>query len=120
MPTSDQRERADLGELRTGDPRHSQGDARRPRETDEAVASAWDDRMGVVREACHDIVGRLRRDGMLAPGWSKEEAGDLLWAMLSIGTWENLTLELGWSVDLYVKNMQELARRAFVREPKRA
>ena len=90
------------------------------RETDGAVASAWDDRMGVVREACHDIVGRLRRDGMLAPGWSKEEAGDLLWAMLSIGTWENLTLELGWSVDLYVKNMQELARRAFVREPKRA
>jgi AcrR family transcriptional regulator len=90
------------------------------RETDEAVAAAWDDRMAVVREACRDIIGRLQRDGTLAPGWSVEEAGDLLWAVLSIGNWESLTLELGWSVDLYVKNMQELAKRAFVREPKRA
>ena len=90
------------------------------RETDGAVAAAWDDRMRVVQEACRDIVGRLRRDGMLAPGWSEEEAGELLWAILSIGNWENLTLERGWSVDLYVKSMQELAKRAFVREPKRA
>ena len=87
------------------------------RETDEAVAAAWDDRMAVVQEACRDIVGRLRRDGMLAPGWSKEEAGDLLWAMLSIGNWENLTLERGWSVDQYVEKMQALAKRAFVKEP---
>ena len=85
------------------------------RETDEAVAAAWDDRMAVVQEACRDIVGRLRRDGTLAPGWSDEEAGDLLWAMLSISTWENLTLERGWPVDLYVDKMQELVKRAFVR-----
>jgi AcrR family transcriptional regulator len=90
------------------------------RETDEAVAAAWEDRMAVVQEACRDIVGRLRRDGMLAPGWSEEEAGDLLWAMLSIGNWENLTLERGWSVDQYVEKMQALAKRAFVREPERA
>ena len=90
------------------------------RDTDEAVAAAWDDRMAVVQEACRDIVGRLRRDGMLAPGWSKEEAGDLLWAMLSIGNWENLTLERSWSVDQYVEKMQALAKRAFVMEPKRA
>src|ERR671916_1770362 len=38
------------------------------REGDEAVDAAWDDRMRVVQEACHDIVGRLQRDGMLAPG----------------------------------------------------
>src|SRR5215210_8561977 len=90
------------------------------RDTDEAVAAAWDDRMFVVQEACRDIVERLRRDGMLVAGWSKEEAGDLLWAMLSIGNWENLTLERGWPVDQYVEKMQELARRAFVKEPGRA
>lgn len=85
------------------------------RETDEAVAAAWEDRMGVVREACRDIVERLRRDGALAPGWSLEEAADLLWAMLSVGNWESLTLERGWSAGRYVSRMQELAKRAFVR-----
>jgi AcrR family transcriptional regulator len=86
------------------------------RETDKAVAAAWDDRMRVVQEACHDIVGRLRRDGRLAPGWSLDEAGEMLWTMLSIGNWENLTLERGWPVSLYVARMKELTRRAFVRE----
>ena len=86
------------------------------RETDEAVAAAWDDRMRVVQEACNDIVGRLERDGMLAPGWSLGEAGEMLWTMLSIGNWENLTLERGWPVSLYVARMKELTIRAFVRE----
>src|SRR5215210_4485405 len=85
------------------------------RESDQAVAAAWDDRMRVAQEACSDIVGRLQRDGMLAPGWSPEEAGEMLWSLLSIGNWENLTLERGWDVSLYVTRMQELTRRAFVR-----
>src|ERR687897_615330 len=85
------------------------------RETDEAVAAAWDDRMGVVREACRDIIERLHRDGTLAPGWSREEAADLLWTMLSIRNWESLTLERGWPPNRYVARMQELTKRAFVR-----
>lgn len=85
------------------------------RETDEAIAAAWDDRMGVVREACGDIIGRLHRDGTLAPGWSLDEAADLLWTMLSIRNWESLTIERGWSTGRYVRRMQELVRRAFVR-----
>lgn len=86
------------------------------REGDAAVAAAWDDRMRVVREACRDIVGRLQSDGMLAPGWSLDEAGEMLWSLLSIGNWENLTLERGWPVGRYVIRMQQLTRRAFVRD----
>lgn len=86
------------------------------RESDAAVAAAWDDRMRVVREACRDIVSRLQRDGMLASGWSPEEASEMLWSLLSIGNWENLTLERGWPVSRYVIRMQELTRRAFVGE----
>jgi AcrR family transcriptional regulator len=85
------------------------------RETDEAVAAAWDDRMGVVREACRDIIERLHRDGTLAPGWSGEEAADLLWTRLSIRNWESLTLERGWPTSRYVSRMQELTKRVFVR-----
>jgi AcrR family transcriptional regulator len=87
------------------------------RETDEAVAAAWDDRMGVVHEACRNIVERLHRDGTLAPGWLLGEAADLLWTMLSIRNWESLTVERGWSTSRYVGRMQELTKRAFVRGP---
>src|SRR5919107_2252664 len=71
------------------------------RETDEAVAAAWDDRMGVVYEACRDIIERLHRDGTLG-------------SLLSIGNWENLTLERGWSVGVYVDRMKEVTRRTSV------
>ena len=90
------------------------------RETDEAVAAAWDDRMGVVYEACRDIVERLHRDGVLAPGWSLEEAADVLWTMLSIRSWESLVLERGWPVSRYVDRMQKFTERAFVRGPEGA
>jgi hypothetical protein len=84
------------------------------RETDEAVAVARDDRMGVVYEACRNIVERLHRDGTLAPAWSYSEAADLLWTMLSIRNWESLTIERSWSSSRYVGLMQELTKRTFV------
>lgn len=84
------------------------------RETDEAVAAAWEDRMGVVHDACRDIVERLHGDGMLASEWSLEEAADLLWTMLSIRNWESLTLECGWSTSQYIGRMQELTKRTFL------
>src|SRR5215216_5067985 len=90
------------------------------RETDEAVAAAWDDRMGVVYETCRDIAERLHGDGMLASGWSLDEAADVLWTMLSIRSWESLVLERGWPVSRYVGRMQELTRRIFVRGPEGA
>jgi AcrR family transcriptional regulator len=85
------------------------------RETDEAVAAAWNDRMRAVHDACRDIIEKLRRDGTLAPGWPTDEAADLLWTMLSIRNWESLTRERGWPVDHYVNRMQDLTKRVFVR-----
>jgi AcrR family transcriptional regulator len=90
------------------------------RETDEAVAAAWNDRMRVVHDACRDIIERLRRDRTLGPGWTAEEAADLLWTMLSIRNWESLTRECGWSVDHYVARMQDLTKRVFVRASEEA
>jgi AcrR family transcriptional regulator len=84
------------------------------RESDDAVAAAWDDRMVAVYDACRDIIERLRRDGMLVAGWATDEAADLLWTMLSIRNWESLTRERGWSVDHYVERMQDLTKRVFV------
>lgn len=86
------------------------------RETDEAAAAAWADRMGAVRASCREVVEALRRDGLLLPGWSEEEAVDLMWTMLSVRNWESLTVECGWSQDRYVGRMKEILRRVLVGE----
>jgi AcrR family transcriptional regulator len=87
------------------------------RETDEAAAAAWDDRMGAVRESCRITIEALHRDGMLAPEWSRDQAVDLMWTMLSIRNWEQLTIECGWSISQYVDRMQKLLKRTFVQGP---
>jgi hypothetical protein len=74
--------------------------------------------MGVVRESCRVAIEALHRDGMLAPEWSRDEAVDLMWTMLSIRNWEQLTIECGWPRDRYIGRMQELLKRAFVQGPK--
>ena len=87
------------------------------RETDEAAAAAWNDRMSAVREGCRTTIEALHRDGMLAPEWSRDEAIDLFWTMLSIRNWEQLTIECGWTTSQYVGGMQQLLKRTLVRGP---
>ena len=87
------------------------------RETDEAAAAAWDDRMSAVRESCRRTIEALHSDGMLAPEWSRDVAVVLMWTMLSIRNWESLTIECGWSTNQYVSRMQKLLKRTFVRGP---
>jgi AcrR family transcriptional regulator len=85
-------------------------------EVDEAARAAWDDRMAAVRDGCRNAVEGLERDGVLAAGWSREQAIDWLWMMLSVRNWELLTVERGWSAGVYVGRMQEVARRVLVRD----
>jgi AcrR family transcriptional regulator len=86
------------------------------RETDKAAAAAWEDRMRAVYTSCRSIIETLERDGMLAPEWTIEEAADLLWTVLSIRNWEHLTIERGWTTDLYITRMQRLLKHTFVQE----
>ena len=85
--------------------------------TDEEAAAAWSNRMQAMRQGCEAAVRALARDGTLTQGRSEEEATDLLWTLLSVRTWEQLVHDCGWSQALYIKTMQELARRSLVREP---
>ncbi len=73
--------------------------------------------MGAVRESCRIMIEALHRDGMLAPERSRDEAVDLMWTMLSIRNWEQLTIECGWSTSHYVWRMQKLLKRTFVQGP---
>lgn len=90
------------------------------RETDEAAAAAWNDRMSSVRNGCRETINALQTDGLLAPQWTSaaaaEAAVDLLWAQLSIHTWEDLTHTCGWTTEQYIERTTDWARRALVKE----
>ena len=86
-------------------------------DTDEAAAAAWKDRMLALRDGCHAAIDALHSDGMLAHGWTRKNATDVLWTMLLVPTWENLTGECGWSTKQYIRSMKAVAKRTFVEEP---
>ncbi|MBL4907634.1 MAG: TetR/AcrR family transcriptional regulator [Sneathiella sp.] len=86
------------------------------RDTDDAAAEAWDNRMQAMKEGCKAAIEALSRDNMLSPDHPPEDATDLLWTLLSIRNWEQLTLDCGWSQEKYIDRMKALARRNFVKD----
>jgi AcrR family transcriptional regulator len=84
------------------------------RETDQAAAAAWDERMNDMREGCEAAINALRRDGTLSPEYSVREATDILWTLLSVRNFEQLTLECHWSQSRYTQALKSIAQRLFV------
>ena len=84
--------------------------------TDEAAAMAWKERMQAMRDGCRAAIKALEADGELAKEWKPETATDLLWTMLSVENWEQLTRTCGWSDSQYSQRMQAAARRSCVGE----
>jgi hypothetical protein len=72
--------------------------------------------MLAMRDGCRAAIEALHSDGDLAPEWTPKRATDVLWTMLSVRNWENLTGECGWSTQQYVRWMKLLAKRTFVEE----
>lgn len=83
-------------------------------ESDEAAAAAWKDRMLAMRDGCRAAICALQADDDLAEEWTPGKATDVLWTMLSVRTWENLTIECGWSTPQYVKWTKVMAERTFL------
>ncbi|MBX2853369.1 MAG: TetR/AcrR family transcriptional regulator [Rhodobacteraceae bacterium] len=85
------------------------------KDDDPEALAAWNDRMSAVREGCSAVVADLKAEGALVGHLSEEEAADLLFALLSVRTWEELRIERGWTQARYVNLMQETARRTFLK-----
>lgn len=83
-------------------------------DTDDAAAAAWRDRMLAMRDGCRAAIDALHSDGTLAPQWTPKIATDMMWTMLLVPNWENLTGECGWSTQQYVRWMKLVAERTFV------
>lgn len=87
------------------------------RDTDEAAAVAWDERMACLRDGCRAIISGLAEEGRLLPEWTHDAAVEMCWTMLSFQTWEQLTVECGWTVDEYTRWMKMLILKSFVTDP---
>lgn len=84
------------------------------KDSDEAMAAAWNNSMGCLRDVCQQTIETLDREGSLASGWSTKEATDMFWTMISISNWEQLTGECGWSTKQYIDRMKSLLKSTFV------
>jgi AcrR family transcriptional regulator len=77
------------------------------RRVDKAVERSWQDRLQNRLDGCRAIVARLQREGALRPGLEPAAAADLLWAMTSLRTWEDLVLRRGWTAGEYENRIGE-------------
>ena len=83
-------------------------------DTDKEAAAAWDLRMRDMKEGCAAAIDALVADNDLSAAYSRQDATDLLWAMLSVRNWEHLKLQCGWSQKKYANAIKSLARQLFV------
>ncbi len=85
-------------------------------ENDEAAATAWNDRMQAVRHGCEATIKALKKDDVLCADYAPKQATDILWTMLSVRNWEQLTQDCGWSQKRYIETTKQLAERILVRD----
>jgi len=84
------------------------------RYADEAMRTAWDDRMKARRVICDLLVRRLKEDGVLAPHWDVETATDALWVLTSWQVWEQLVVDQGWSKERYMDYLRTMIHRTLI------
>ncbi len=84
------------------------------RETDEATAAAWNDRMSCLHNVCRIVIETLHNERLLASEWTNGAAIEMMYTLLSIQTWEQLTIDCGWSTHQYIDRMKALLKRTFV------
>ena len=72
------------------------------RATDEAAAAACDERENARLDRCRAVVDRLAREGLLADGWSRRTASELMWSMTSLRSWEDLVRRRGWTAGQWI------------------
>lgn len=78
---------------------------------DDAARDAWKDRMSAVRHGCEAAVNALAKDGKLTDDNEPDRYVDILWTLLSVRNWEQLTQECGWSQKSYIEFTKSSARK---------
>ena len=82
--------------------------------TDADAAEAWRDRIEVKRSALRTAVKRTRDDGQLAPDWSIDEVVDLIAALTSVDTYQQLVVDQGWEPDALIARIHGICTRTCI------
>lgn len=89
------------------------------KDTDEAAELAWNDRMQAVRHGCVAAINAANDDGSLAADLPVNQATDILWTLLSVRNWEQLTRDCGQSQAQYIETIKRTAHRTLLDGPDR-
>jgi len=81
------------------------------KDSDEAMATAWDNGMHCLHDVCKQTIKRIKAEGNLHADLNAAKATDLLWTLLSVHTWEQLTKDCGWSKKQYLQHLQQAAQK---------
>jgi AcrR family transcriptional regulator len=87
-------------------------------QADSGAMAALQDRLQVKRGALRGALELVEADGYLSPAWPLEEAVDVLTALLSVDSYEQLVTQQGWSPEQLIARVQELSRTFLVDTPK--
>jgi AcrR family transcriptional regulator len=78
--------------------------------SDAGAAVAWRDRMDVKRGALRDALEGVAAEGRLSPEWTVDEAVDMLAALTSVETYEQLVFDRGWEPETLVRRIWQICR----------
>jgi len=82
---------------------------------DEAFGRDWRRKTLGLREVIEDdVIMRLSEEGSLRDVWSIEDATDLVLAVTTLGTWRELTRELGWTPEQYSENVTRVLMNSLI------
>jgi AcrR family transcriptional regulator len=88
------------------------------RGSDQAAEAAWQERMEFRWGNIHRGIEALEREGLLAEGWTVDEATDFTWALLSLHTYEYLVRERKWPLTQFVRRLTDLLHATIVVTPR--
>lgn len=87
------------------------------RQSDDDALVAWRDRMMSRLGGMRWIIEWVARDGLLAPGWTVDDAAEWWWALSSPQVQELLTEVRSWSAEQYEIAMRRSVRAALTTVP---
>ena len=87
------------------------------RREDPAAEIILQNRLVARLGACRTIVEQLARDGSLRAELEPTIAADLLWALTSLRTWEDLVLVRGWTAAQYEERLVATLLRVLTNTP---
>jgi len=87
--------------------------------SDAGAAAAWRDRLEVKRGALRAALSRTKAEGHLSSAWTVEEAVDVLSALTSVETYQELVVQNGWKPERMIEKLWQVCEDSVVKAPKR-